>query len=78
MIFKNIFIKQRKFNNVFEAISNGAIDMLQAVGAIMANLIAFVSIFALLDSVCIWFFSMVNLKSFGLAVKKNNLLFLVG
>lgn len=45
--------------------------MIKAVGAILANLIAFVSIFSLLDTACIWFFSMINLKNFGLAVIKT-------
>jgi hypothetical protein len=44
--------------------------MLLPVGAIIANLIAFVSIFAFLDQVCIWFFSQVALENFGLAVSK--------
>ena len=53
---------------MFEAIGYGAVDMLLPVGAIIANLIAFVSIFAFLDQACMWFFSQVVLENFGLAV----------
>lgn len=58
----------RKLNNVFEAISSGAIEMIKPIGAILANLIAFVSIFAFLDAICVWLFSMLELENFGLAV----------
>ncbi|RNA39663.1 solute carrier family 28 member 3 [Brachionus plicatilis] len=60
-------VKTKKLNNVFEAISTGAIDMIKPIGAILANLIAFVSIFSFLDAVCMWFFGMLNLENFGLA-----------
>ena len=56
-------------NNIFEAISSGAVEMIHAVGAILANLIAFVAIFAFLDAVCVWFFGMLSLQNFGLAVR---------
>lgn len=42
--------------------------MIKPIGAILANLIAFVSIFSFLDAICIWFFSMLDLENFGLAV----------
>ena len=42
--------------------------MIKPIGAILANLIAFVSIFAFLDAICVWFFSMLDLENFGLAV----------
>lgn len=60
-------IKTKKVNNVFEAISTGAIEMIKPVGAIVANLIAFVSIFAFLDAICVWIFAFINLQNFGLA-----------
>ena len=59
---------QRKVNNVFDAISTGAIDMIGPIAAIVSNLIAFVSIFSFLDAICRWVFGMLLLKDFGLAV----------
>ena len=49
--------------------------MLLTVGAIAANVLAFVAIFSFLDAVCVWFFSLVQIEDFGLAVKKNNFIF---
>lgn len=60
-------VKTTKFSNVFEAIGSGAIDMLLPVGAIIASLISFVSIFNFLDEAVMWFSSIVNLENFGLA-----------
>jgi nucleoside permease NupC len=63
---KNIYFI-RSFNNVFEAISVGAIDMIKVIGAILANLIAFISIFTFLDNICIWLFKKILIDQFGLA-----------
>jgi hypothetical protein len=57
-------------NNIFEAISTGAVEMVHVIGAIISNLIAFVAIFSFLDATCVWFFSMLGLESFGLAVSE--------
>lgn len=51
--------------------------MLLPVGAIVANLIAFVAIFAFLDQSCMWFFSQVALENFGLAVSYINKVILI-
>jgi nucleoside permease NupC len=59
---------QRKVNNVFDAISSGAIDMAGPIAAIVSNVIAFVSIFSFLDAICRWVFGMLLLKNFELAV----------
>jgi nucleoside permease NupC len=56
-------------NNVFEAISQGASNMVGPIGGIISNLIAFTAIFALIDSIFMWFFAMLNLEDFGLSVK---------
>lgn len=45
--------------------------MLKPIGGIIANVIAFVSIFGFLDQVCVWIFSMVQLEDFGLAVRNT-------
>ena len=50
-------------------VSAGAVSMLLTVGAIAANVLAFVAIFSFLDAVCVWIFSLVTLENFGLAVK---------
>ena len=47
--------------NIFESISTGALNTVGNVGAILANLIAFTSFFAFLDSAFAWFFSQINL-----------------
>jgi hypothetical protein len=36
---------------------------------IMANVIAFVAFFRMLDLILIWFFEMINLDNFGFGVK---------
>jgi nucleoside permease NupC len=61
----NVF---RNFSNVFDAISSGAMDMIRPIASIIANVIALVALFSFLDAVCIWFFSMIHLHNFGLAV----------
>lgn len=54
--------------NIFESISTGALNTVGNVGAILANLIAFTSFFAFLDSAFAWFFSQINLVNFGVTV----------
>ncbi len=66
MIFFIFFLSQ--YSNIFEAIGCGATEMLLPVGSIVASVIAFVAIFNYLDEACMWFFSIVNLENFGIAV----------
>jgi nucleoside permease NupC len=56
----------------FEAMSIGATNMLYPVACIVANLIAFISFFALADAWLMWFFSMIGLVNFGLIVSSGN------
>ena len=53
---------------MFDAISDGAVLGAKMVGKIIANLIAFVSMFKLFDSLLIWIHSMIGLKNFGFGV----------
>ena len=55
-------------NNIFEAISIGASNMVGPIGSILSNLIAFLALFALIDTTVKWLFSMLLLEEFGLSV----------
>ena len=56
-------------NNIFEAISIGAVSVIGNIGAIIANLIAFIAFFAFVNDVSIWFFSLLNIENFGVTVE---------
>jgi len=91
-------LKNSNANNIFEAISTGASNMVNTffllsyqsfcliktiskvvlnklfeqkvgpVGSILSNLIAFLAIFAFIDTTIKWLFSMLLLEEFGLSV----------
>lgn len=63
--------KIRDAKNIFEAISIGATNVIKPIAGIITNLIAFIAIFAFIDSTVIWVFSLVGVENFGITVKKH-------
>ena len=63
-----VFRRFRDANSVFEAIAQGASNMVGPIGGILSNLIAFTAFFAFLNAIVTWFFSMLTLEDFGLTV----------
>lgn len=62
------FNSKSEANNIFEAISIGATNMIGPIGGILSNLIAFTAFFAFIDAIFIWFFGMLGLANFGVTV----------
>ena len=58
----------RDAKNIFDAISQGATNVIGNIGAIIANLISFIAFFAFVNAVSIWFFSLLNIEDFGFTV----------
>ncbi len=59
-------------NYNFKFCDLGASSVVGMVGNIIANVIAFVSFFSMLDVILIWFFEMINLRNFGFGVRFLN------
>ncbi|KRZ23022.1 Sodium/nucleoside cotransporter 2 [Trichinella pseudospiralis] len=63
---ENLDLPKGQYNNVLEAISNGACDVITVIFQIIANLIVFIAILTFINSVILWLGNMVDIDDLSL------------
>ncbi|KRZ05550.1 Sodium/nucleoside cotransporter 2 [Trichinella zimbabwensis] len=63
---ENLDLPKGQYNNILEAISNGACDVITVIFQIIANLIVFIAILTFINSVILWLGNMVDIDDLSL------------
>lgn len=71
MVNRLFYHNHRKERNIFEAIAVGAAMSVPIITSIAVMMIAFVSVVTLLDTILMWFGSMVDYPQFSFVVRKK-------